>query len=1466
MNEDRERDMTRADRDRDKDRPAGAGDVGAGGDAAGVPSRPLGLADRPTVDAGASASARPADAFATIAPEYAVPVVEPATSGLIRLSTLDEPAQGDARTRYSRTQLHAKGGIGQVWLARDGDLGREVALKELRPERGTSPEAWARFVAEARITGQLEHPGIVPVYELAVHPEDGDPFYTMRFIRGKTLFQAIRDHHEKRAAGRAGPLDRAALLTDFVSLCNTVGYAHSRGVIHRDLKGQNVVLGDFGEVMLLDWGIAKLVGEGDPGRGPATSGALPPLAAADDGAGRDATGRGQVIGTPAYMAPEQAEGRNDAIDARTDVYSLGAILYEILAGRPPFEGSSTVELLRKVAAGTPTPPHQVAPGAPRALEAACLKAMARRPADRYPTPLALADDVRRWLADEPVAAFRDPWTTRLARLAKRHRTAVAAAGALLATAVVALAIAAVVVGRERDEARLQRRQARQAVDDNYTRVAEEWLADRLDPLQREFLTKALAYYRDFAGPDAGDIGLRQERGRAYLRMGDVLRKLGPRAEAEPAYRQAVAILGRVAADDPADARHRDGQAEATYRLGAERAARRGAGELDEAARLFRQAIALQEAVLAEAATPSRRVALGRTLDALADLLRVTGRPDDAEAAFRRAIPLLERAAADQPGEVPPRQELGAALDGLGILLKARGRADEARAAVARAVGVFEPLVADAPTLPAPRDALARAYNTLGLLLREAGMEAEARVVLDKEAALNRRLAEDYPGRPGYRRDLARALTNLGVIEREANRLAEAEPRFAEALKLLERLQIDDPGDRKDARDLAGCLVNFADLRLGRKGESEPLYRRSLKISDELIAAAPGVAEYQLGAARALQGLGGWLASNRRGDEAIEALKQAVARYDGLATADGANPATRRGLARSLQALGVSYRVAGRPAEAEEAFGRAVNAHDQLVSLPAARPADRLALADCLSSRGINQTNAGLPGGEDSLRRSLVLLEALAKEGPPPENLRLQIAATRNNLGDWLAKNDHAQEAEASYRAGVDLFAQLVRDFPTRALYKGYLGQARGGLGEFLIAQDRPTDALPLLEQGVGEQRADLAAGPQAREAFRRNLGMLAKLHLERRAYVEAARVADEMSKVAGDAPTGRAEVARLMAQCAALAQADDKLPPARRDVLAGDYADRAIAQLREAVGRGGPEGVRLLQDPAFNPIRDRSGFKALELDQVDRRAALAPPRPELPPVAMPVVSGPPRGRDGSGRATLPPPPPAGQHRERGAPQPEQGQARRLGDEHRPRRGPGPDVERPVGDQVRLGHVRDRVEERRIRRRRIHHARLDDQVPDRQVVHRVGVGERAGRPGQDQLDVGEAGGTPLRGSNREELAVVDAAAGEHIPRDAVIAGDVEQGDEVVLEDLIARDEQQLEVVLGERVFHRGQDRRHEDLDAEPRPGLAQPGPQVQGQQQAGHADVTNRMRREHEGFPDEWSPPGFRACPPRKPWA
>ncbi len=290
-------------------------------------------------------------------------------------------------TRYEAVERIGRGGMGTVYAARDRELDRLVALKVLSlPD--PVPEAIARMLREARIIARLEHPSIVPIHDVGRLP-DGRVFYTMKLVRGRRL-----DQHA-RAAGAV-----PELLRQYERVCEAVAFAHDAGVIHRDLKPENVMVGPFGEVLVMDWGVAKLRGERGPPR--AAGGPAPD--------GTNDTDHGTVLGTPGYMAPEQAAGQVELVDERTDVFALGAILYSLLTKRAP---PST---------GLFEPARTVNPDVPKPLDAICRKAMAPTPADRYATVQALGADVGRFLAREPVAAYPEGLLERGWRVVNKYRT------------------------------------------------------------------------------------------------------------------------------------------------------------------------------------------------------------------------------------------------------------------------------------------------------------------------------------------------------------------------------------------------------------------------------------------------------------------------------------------------------------------------------------------------------------------------------------------------------------------------------------------------------------------------------------------------------------------------------------------------------------------------------------------------------------------------------------------------------------------------------------------------------------------------------------------------------------------------------------------------------------------------------------------------------------------------------------
>lgn len=394
------------------------------------------------------------DTYATQLPGDADATIPLAPKGAEapELDTYATEAQGDLglpaehgdyasrRLRFRKVRYHAEGGLGRVSLAQDNELRRNVAVKEIKEAYADLSESRARFIFEAEVTGRLEHPGVVPVYALGRHP-DGRPYYAMRFITGEPMDKSIKQLHKEKDRDKHDRLLRD-LLNNFVSVCNTIHYAHSRGFVHRDLKPANIMLGDYGETLVVDWGLAKQLDsdhDGEAQKEEAAEAVPMPLSQGE-------INTGGAVGTLLYMPPEQAAGAGELIAPASDVYALGATLYHIVAGLAPFQKRKDLkhaDIIKRICNGEVPSASEVNPSVGKALNAVCEKAMKKQPTDRYASARELANDIERYLADEAVSVLPDNLFTAGNRWMRKHRGITNAVGIslLVITAIVGVAYA-----------------------------------------------------------------------------------------------------------------------------------------------------------------------------------------------------------------------------------------------------------------------------------------------------------------------------------------------------------------------------------------------------------------------------------------------------------------------------------------------------------------------------------------------------------------------------------------------------------------------------------------------------------------------------------------------------------------------------------------------------------------------------------------------------------------------------------------------------------------------------------------------------------------------------------------------------------------------------------------------------------------------------------------------------------------
>lgn len=899
----------------------------------------------------------------------------------------------ETQTRYRILRSHARGGLGEVLVAEDASLRRLVALKVIRQPHDRDPGRRLRFTREAEITGRLDHPGIVPVHGIGTD-RSGRPCYTMRFVDGETLHEAIRRYHDLPGDGqsRERKLALRQLLQNFVSVCNTVAFAHSHQVIHRDLKPANILVGRFGETLVVDWGLAKQLGEGTRSD-EACLAVAQPGSPRENGGGDEGplTQQNGVLGTPAFMSPEQALGCSDLTTA-CDIWGLGATLFAILTGRPPIPTSDLGQMLEAVRSADFPRPREVRPGVAPALEAVCLKAMSRNPEDRYSSALLLAADLEHWLADEPVLAFREPLWNRCQRWMRHHRLLMTSLSAAAAVAIVALLVLLWVSSRSNEklrDANQKESQAKQLADRNAilastkAALAEEQSELALSvlqtviidiqsqlknipsahPVRKRLLEKSMAGLKQVAASLQQRPRVDRNLYKAHLDLGDIFLEVGDESgiggtvAALDQFRLAFGIARQLADSSAAPDFQRD-LAVAHRRMGT---VCRELSTVAEARGHFEKAVLIC-LPLSEADpenTPLQRET-AFALDDLGNLLFRSGSLDEAASRYGQSLKIREANFRREPDDPNSSRDLQVSHDKTGIVALRRGNNDEAIAAFQKALALAQTSFDADPLDPARQRDLAYLNGQIGYCHWKNGDFAQVQPWYARSLELYQQRYDLDPGNLKAERDLMQAHESMGALMRKTESPEAARSHFAEMMKHCERLVALDPQNQTAQRDLSVACEKTADLMeaLGLHEDCLVYRRRDLESSRALADLDPTDPRGQIGVALGLSQLAASLLEMNRPSEAVPLLEEAVELYRPHWEASRSDrSAWREFLVLQLQ-LGAAYRQTSELDRARTLYQSALALAESLLAVDPKNASVQLDLVTLFHSQGVLEMGSG----------------------------------------------------------------------------------------------------------------------------------------------------------------------------------------------------------------------------------------------------------------------------------------------------------------------------------------------------------------------------------------------------------------------------------------------------------------------------------------------------------------------------
>ncbi len=1091
--------------------------------------------------------------------------------------------------KYKLIESIGEGGMGSVYMAQQTEpVKRMVAVKVIKAGMD-SRAVLARFEAERQALAIMDHPNIAKVLD-AGSTESGSPYFVMELVKGIPITKYCDET-------KLTPKQRLEL---FLPVCEAIQHSHQKGIIHRDIKPSNVLIAMYDDrpvPKVIDFGVAKATGQS--------------LAEVDV-----LTGFGALVGTPEYMSPEQATLNNLDIDTRSDVYSLGVLLYELLSGHTPvdrksLEKAAILEILRivrdvdapllsaklssidtlpNVAANRRTEPKKLATQFRGELDWVLLKALEKDRTRRYSTASDLARDIQRYISDEIVEARPPSNFYTLQKLVKRNKGQVFAASLILLALLAG--IAGTTLGLLRAEKRRVEAETARAEETKQRGIAQANEAKAIAAKDEEAKQRAIAEDEKKRAIEFRDKALDALR----ATTGEDVRKLiGEKTQLtdnEKAYLEAIAKRWQsFASQDGSDQQSRAISGEGHHRVAFLWIK---LGRLEEALLDCEKALAVREKLSADfPAIPAFRQDLADSYNIFGKVLTDVGRLAEALSQYRKGMALQERLTTDFPDQPTYREGLGLILNNLGSLYIDQGKTVESKEMFQKGLAIKEKLVADFPDRQQYREQLATHHNNFSLLLEEQGKLGEAMEESLRGLTIRKSLVADFPTELEYQQDLASSYNTYGSVLSEQGRIDEAILQIREGLGIRQNLASAYPTIAKYSKDLSASYNSLGRVlkKFGKDAEAEESYRRLIAIQERLVENFPTVPEYRQDLAVGHNNLGSLLKSSGRYADAHVQYRKAIGIREKLVSDFTAVPEYRQQLGGAYSNLANLLLNEKKYKDAEGLYRKALAIQEKLVADFSDLPSRRQNLAHFhFKLAGLLKKTGKADEAKDNCYRGIALLEKLVLDLPGTQDHELNLGRVYELLATIKLETEKPGESIAWFDKAIETIGPVVLANPEDKLSRGILSRCHEERARAFDGQQMYTEAaadwLKALELGAKANSKNLKA---SRARSLANSGLTSNgLEL----------IADLIDSTHREAD--------LWFQCACVFS----IASGKEEEKKQEYADRAMQLLGKAVQSGYNNWKHLKTEIDLNPIRARDDFVNL-LNELETKGTKSDSSPEI---------------------------------------------------------------------------------------------------------------------------------------------------------------------------------------------------------------------------------------------------------------